>query len=153
MRTLLARISPTGCAALLCALAQIHGHAAMDLRNNTIFGWVLGAGIVALGATSVTGLYFKSERPEKLGYEIAGVAAAGEDSGPPLEALLAQADIAAGEASFGKCVACHSINAGGANGIGPNLHGIMAAMRQDLVIRLPCLAMAAIGIGPIWTHG
>ena len=33
-------------------------------------------------------------------------------------------DAAAGEKSFAKCKACHSINAGGANGIGPNLAGV-----------------------------
>jgi cytochrome c len=96
----------------------------MDVRN-TIFGWVLGAGIVALGATSLTGIIFKAERPEVMGYMPEGVAEEGVAEGPPLEALLAQADLAAGEATFGKCVACHTINAGGANGIGPNLHGIM----------------------------
>ena len=36
----------------------------MDDRFNTIAGWVLGAGIVALGAAIVTGEMCKSERPE-----------------------------------------------------------------------------------------
>ncbi|MBV9527492.1 cytochrome c family protein, partial [Sphingomonas sp.] len=35
---------------------------------------------------------------------------------------LAKADPAAGEKVFAKCAACHSINQGGANGIGPNLY-------------------------------
>ena len=43
----------------------------------------------------------------------------------PLEVLLASADAAKGEATFKKCASCHTINAGGANGIGPNLHGVM----------------------------
>lgn len=97
----------------------------MDLRNNTIFGWTLGAGIVALGLTSLTGILFHSERPEKMGYEIAGVAASGAAEGPSLEALLASADVAAGQAVFDKCTACHTITPGGANGIGPNLHGVV----------------------------
>lgn len=29
-----------------------------------------------------------------------------------------------GKAAFGRCVACHSVNKGGANGMGPNLHGV-----------------------------
>ena len=33
-------------------------------------------------------------------------------------------DAAKGEQVFKKCVACHTVNAGGANGIGPNLHGV-----------------------------
>jgi cytochrome c len=42
-------------------------------RNNTIAGWVLFAGIIALGASIVTGEVFKSERPEKGGFPIEGV--------------------------------------------------------------------------------
>jgi cytochrome c len=97
----------------------------MDLRNNTIFGWVLGAIIVALGLTSLTGIYFRGH-DEGVGYEVAG----GGDGGGgaddvPFETYLAQADAAAGEQLFSRCAACHTINAGGANGNGPNLHGIV----------------------------
>ena len=45
----------------------------MDDRFNTIAGWVLFAGIVALGSSIVAGEMFHSERPEKMGYPIAGV--------------------------------------------------------------------------------
>jgi cytochrome c len=99
----------------------------MDNRNNTIFGWVLGAAIVALGGASLSRHMFEGHSPEKMGFAVEGAApaAGGADAGPPIETLLATADVAAGEAVFAKCSACHSINAGGANGIGPNLHGIM----------------------------
>jgi cytochrome c len=97
-------------------------------RSNTIAGWVLGAGIVALGGSILFGKMFHSDVPEegKQGYAI--VAEAEVDSGKPvvpLATLLAGADAAKGEAVFAKCTACHSINAGGANAIGPNLHAIM----------------------------
>ncbi|HXG80941.1 MAG TPA: cytochrome c family protein, partial [Sphingomicrobium sp.] len=45
----------------------------MKDRQNTINGWVLFAGIVALGASIVTGEVFSAERPEKMGYPIEGV--------------------------------------------------------------------------------
>ena len=45
----------------------------MDDRFNTIAGWVLFAGIVALGSSIVAGEMFHSERPEKMGYPIEGV--------------------------------------------------------------------------------
>ena len=93
-----------------------------DNRMNTIAGWVLGAGIAALGLSIVTGMAAKSHAPEKPGFAIVGEAAGPVESGPPLEALLAAADLAKGEATFAKCATCHTINAGGANGIGPNLH-------------------------------
>lgn len=92
-----------------------------DNRNNTIAGWVLGAGICALGFSILSGKMFASHSPEKAGYAIVGEAAVAADSGPPLATLLASADLAAGEAIFARCSACHSIEQGGANGIGPNL--------------------------------
>ena len=42
----------------------------MDDRFNTIAGWVLFAGIIALGASTLSYKYFKGERPETLGYVI-----------------------------------------------------------------------------------
>ncbi len=45
----------------------------MDDRFNTIAGWVLFAGIVALGASIATGEMFRNERPEPMGYPIEGV--------------------------------------------------------------------------------
>lgn len=99
----------------------------MDDRFNTIAGWALFGGIIALGGAIVSSKLFHSERPETMGYAIEGVEAEGEgaESGPSLNTLLAQADVAAGEKVFAKCAACHTINAGGANGIGPNLHGVV----------------------------
>lgn len=99
----------------------------MEDRFNTIAGWALFSGIVALGLSSVSHRYFnadKPHRPEKMGYEIEGVVSSeGGDAEIPIETLLASADVAAGEQVFKKCVSCHTIDAGGANGIGPNLHG------------------------------
>ncbi len=98
-----------------------------DNRMNTIAGWVLGAGIAALGLSIATGMAAKSHAPEKPGFAIVGEATGPVESGPPLEALLASADLAKGETTFAKCATCHSINAGGANGIGPNLHAKLGA--------------------------
>ncbi len=103
----------------------------MDDRFNTIAGWGLFGGIVALGLSSLSGHYFladKEHRPEKMGYAIEGVveeAAAGAEAELPLPNLLAAGDVAAGEGIFAKCKACHTPNEGGANGIGPNLYGIL----------------------------
>lgn len=101
----------------------------MDDRFNTISGWVLGAGIVALGSSIASGLYFHADKPEhseKMGYFIEGAAEGGEgDAGYDLGTVLAAADPAAGEKLFAKCTACHTINSGGASGIGPNLYAVM----------------------------
>jgi cytochrome c len=96
-------------------------------NNNTIAGWVLAGAIAALSFSILSGKYFhadKPERPETMGFEIEGVeSSAGGSAEEPISVYLANADIAAGEAIFKKCVACHTINQGGANGIGPNLYG------------------------------
>jgi cytochrome c len=102
----------------------------MDDNFNTIAGWALFSGIVALGLTSLSHRYYeadKNPRPEKMGYAIAGVVQEGDGAAAavPIETLLAAADPAKGEASFKKCLSCHTITSGGANGIGPNLYALL----------------------------
>lgn len=103
-----------------------------DLFNTTA-GWVLFAAGLGLGLSILSGKYFhgdKPERPEKLGYVIEGAV---EESAGPAEMTMAEALnkmpaaelIAAGEKAYSKCQSCHTIDAGGANGIGPNLGGVM----------------------------
>ncbi|TCP32742.1 cytochrome c family protein [Sphingomonas sp. BK235] len=100
----------------------------MDDRSNTIFGWVLAGAGVALGLSIVGSQIFHGERPEKMGYAIEGVEEAGAGGGAaevPIASLLASADPAKGAEVFKKCAACHTINQGGANGIGPNLYATL----------------------------
>lgn len=97
----------------------------MDDRSNTIAGWVLAGGIAALGLTIASGMYFHRGEVEKPGYAIQGAEAdgAGAAAAVPIGNMMAVADMSKGEAIFKKCVACHTIAQGGANGIGPNLWG------------------------------
>lgn len=98
----------------------------MSDKTNTFFGWTLFAGIVALGSMIVTGEYFKSEAPEKGGYEVADAApAAGGGAEASKPTNFAAGDVAKGAEIFKKCASCHTITSGGANGIGPNLYGVM----------------------------
>jgi cytochrome c len=99
----------------------------MTDRFNAIAGWVLFAGIVALGASIVTGEVFHQERPEAMGYPIEGVVVEGEGAAAeePIAVYLAKADAAKGENVFKKCAACHNAEPGGANALGPGLYGVM----------------------------
>jgi cytochrome c len=97
----------------------------MDDRKNTIAGWVLAGCGAALGLSILSGMAFESERPEKMGYPIEGVeveGGEGEAAVAPIAVLLAAADAVHGSEVFKKCTACHTINQGGPNGIGPNLY-------------------------------
>ena len=105
-------------------------HRIMEDRFNTIAGWVLFAGIIALGFSILSGKYFHADNPgspEKPGYFIEDVAG----PGGAVEMTIAEAlnmdgmEASKGEKIFAKCTACHTINSGGADGIGPNLHGVM----------------------------
>jgi cytochrome c len=102
----------------------------MDDRFNTIAGWVLFAGIVALGSSIVAGEIFHHERPEKMGYPIEGVELEGEggaEAEKPIAFYLASADPAKGQQVFNKCTACHNATQGGPSQLGPNLWAIMGA--------------------------
>ena len=88
----------------------------MEDRNTTIAGWVLFAGIIALGGSIVTGEIFHDERPETMGYPIEGVEVEGDgvEAEQPIAVFLAAADPAKGEQVFKKCAACHNADPGGA---------------------------------------
>ncbi len=129
----------------------------MDDRFNTAAGWVLFAGIIALGFSILSGKYFhadKPERPEVMGYPIAGVVT---EEAAPAEMTMAEALnmdtpdalVAAGERVFAKCQACHTVNQGGANGIGPNLYEVMGA---GIGNHVPGFAYSSAlqGVGGVW---
>ena len=94
---------------------------------NKIAGWVLTALVTLLGLSILTGAMFPVHLPEKPAFIVEGVEEEGVASGgaavaeKPIAAYMATADIAKGEAQFKKCASCHTIDKGGAAGIGPNL--------------------------------
>ncbi|MFC0590163.1 c-type cytochrome [Novosphingobium aquiterrae] len=92
-------------------------------RFNTTAGWVLFSGIIALGLSAVSSGYFQADKHHAPKEEAAE--GGGGKAAVPIETLLASADPAKGEAASKKCAACHTFNQGGANGIGPNLYGVL----------------------------
>jgi cytochrome c len=99
----------------------------MSDNFNTMAGWALAAGIAVLGLTIVSGEIFKPHAFEKGGFPVEGEAASdgAAVADVPIATLLQTADVTKGEEVFKKCTSCHSIAAGGPNGIGPNLHAVM----------------------------
>lgn len=59
-----------------------------------------------------------------------------EEAAPPaeeaaagdIEAMVAAADVGAGEAAVGQCAGCHTLDEGGTNGFGPNLFGVVGRL-------------------------
>lgn len=97
---------------------------------NKLIGAFLGVVFVVFSVSLVSDAIFASHAPETPGYAIevpeepAGGGAPAE-TGPSALDLLASADPAAGEAAFRRCASCHTIEAGGANRVGPNLHDVL----------------------------
>lgn len=105
---------------------------------NRILGWVLAALVAVLGLSIFTGYLFPVHEPEQRAYVVAGIqeeapaGGAAADAEKPIEFFLASADVARGEAQFRKCAACHTIEKGGAQGIGPNLWGIVGSKHAHI---------------------
>jgi cytochrome c len=104
-----------------------------DLTFNKIAGGVLAAGLAILAVREVSTVLFTVEPPEKMGYaievpeEVAAADAAPAEVPPDWGTVLPVANIEAGKAVAGKCASCHGFDAGGANGTGPNLYGVVGA--------------------------
>ncbi len=104
----------------------------MEDRFNTISGWALGAGIAALGFYLLSSELFKHEHVEG-GYpvvEAAGTGGGGAAAVVPID--WTKADPAKGAEVFAQCKACHNADPGGANGTGPNLHGILGRAKGSI---------------------
>ena len=101
-----------------------------DLTFNKVAGAVLATGLAIVGLREISSGVFAPHPVEKPGYAIevaeeAGAGGAAAEAPIDWGTVLPTADVKAGEAVFAKCKSCHTIEAGGANGTGPNLHGIL----------------------------
>lgn len=101
-----------------------------DLTFNKVAGAVLATGLAIVGLREISTGVFAPHPVEKPGYAIevaeeAGAGGAAAEAPIDWGTVLPTADIKAGEAVFAKCKSCHTIEAGGPNGTGPNLHGIL----------------------------
>ena len=101
-----------------------------DLTFNKIAGGLLATGLAIFGLRELTTIVFEQEPPEKAGY---AVAVAEDTSGggvvaevaPDWGTVIPVTNPELGKAVSAKCASCHSFDAGGPNGTGPNLFGVL----------------------------
>lgn len=127
-----------------------------DLKWNKILGAGLATAFVIVGLQAVTKEVFHSEAPEKMGYHVDAPEPGGEAEAvlpPDWGTLLPVADLAAGQAAFARCQACHNADAGGADAIGPNLFGVVGGPVMHRAGFAYSDAMAAHKAeAPVWTY-
>tara|TARA_B100000963_G_C22482520_1_gene605383 strand:- start:430 stop:969 length:540 start_codon:yes stop_codon:yes gene_type:complete len=100
---------------------------------NKIIAAILMVALLVIGIGKLSNIIFHVEKPEKPGYvveldqstTISVSTEKSEDMKVDIAALMAMGDIASGEKIFKKCAACHSINKGGKNNIGPALYNVV----------------------------
>ena len=101
---------------------------------NKIIAAVLLVALLIIGIGKISNLIFHVDKPEKPGYVVEVEQVSTNNTQSTLDvteekiditALMAMGDIATGEKVFKKCAACHSINKGGKNNIGPALYNVV----------------------------
>lgn len=121
---------------------------------------ILGTLFLVMGLNFAADGLFHTAVPEQKGYaiEIAEAdtsAEPQEDTGPafdPVEPLLASADIGKGENIFKKCAACHNVDAGGGNKVGPALYGVVNRDIASIEGFSYSGALKEYGEGKQWTY-
>ena len=98
----------------------------MNMETNKIFAALLVAGIIGMGAGFISKTLVPSSdaQAETMHQTEATIKTATTEATP----VMAVVD---GGKVFNKCKSCHTVNQGGKNLIGPNLHGVVDKARAS----------------------
>jgi len=102
---------------------------------NKIIASILLVALLVIGLGKLADSVFHVKQPKNPGYQVeienqstSLVTQVSEvEEKIDIVAIMALGDVAAGEKIFKKCAACHSIEKGGANKIGPALYGVVGS--------------------------
>ena len=102
---------------------------------NKIIASILLVALLIIGISKISNIIFKVDKLDSSAYKVElpddGAKQISEENTMKIDdkvnisALMALGDIAHGEKVFKKCSACHSIEAGGGNKIGPALYNVV----------------------------
>ena len=100
---------------------------------NKIIAAILMVALLVIGLGKIADSVFYVEKPKNPGYQvdvesqlISNTSQVAEvEEKIDISAVMTLGDIASGEKIFKKCAACHSINKGGKNKIGPALYNVV----------------------------
>ena len=98
---------------------------------NKIITAVLLVILLIFGVGKISDVIFEIKKPDVEGYKVevkvgdSTATHASSENQVDIAALLTMGDIEHGKKVFKKCAACHSINQGGGNKIGPKLWNVM----------------------------
>jgi cytochrome c len=107
---------------------------------NKIVAAILMVALLIIGIGKISGIIFHVEKPKVPGYTIesnlvasnSNVKTETAEKKVDISALMAMGDVVSGEKIFKKCAACHSINQGGKNKIGPALYNVVGRKVGDI---------------------
>ena len=100
---------------------------------NKIIAAVLMVALLVIGLGKIADGVFHVDKPKNPGYQIEVENQLNSETSQTVKmvekiditAVMALGDVASGEKIFKKCAACHSINSGGKNKIGPALYNVV----------------------------
>ena len=112
---------------------EINNNKMDSFELNKIIAAVLMVALLVIGLGKIADVAFHVEKPKNPGYKVEGqvkLASSTSETSKVIEkidivAVMAQGDVTSGEKIFKKCAACHSINKGGKNKIGPALYNVV----------------------------
>ena len=100
---------------------------------NKIIAAILMVALLIIGLSKIADGVFHVNKPKNPGYQVEVESQLVSDTSQAAEviekidiaAIMAQGDITSGKKIFKKCAACHSIDKGGKNKIGPALYNVV----------------------------
>ena len=100
---------------------------------NKIIAAVLMVALLVIGLGKIADVVFHVKKPKNPGYQVEVESQLTSGTSEDVEvvqkiditSLMALGDVTSGEKIFKKCAACHSINKGGKNKIGPALYNVV----------------------------